>query len=216
MDPAGIKLTDDDLIAGDFPVPHVFGIKRTSPGWVDDDETVEGDPDSADYLIGDFFVPKPSRPLHSTRCVATALRTGQRCRRWAVIGFTKCEKHSGYGRLANLKEYRERVLERARLDLLRTAPYAVETLAELVRDTDVNPAVRLKASTEVLDRVGVRGGVELDVTVRDEGASPADMIRARLDRLAASMALPAAPAPAPSASESEILDAEVLDDDAAV
>jgi hypothetical protein len=45
--------------------------------------------------------------------------------------------------------------------------------------------VRLKASTEILDRAGVRGGVEievgLDVTVRN----PHEIIRERLERLAA-------------------------------
>lgn len=240
MDPAGIDLTTDDVSAPDFPLPHVFvgahpvlGPDGMPARETENDDPPEGDPSSNDYLIGDWFIPKPSRPLHSTRCAATARRTGEQCRRWAVIGFTKCEKHSGYGRLANLKEYRERVLERARLDLLRTAPYAVEALTELVRDTDINPAVRLKASTEVLDRVGVRGGTEVDVNVTsgDGELSPAEVIRARLDRLAALAVSPAVPsgsssAPAPAApfedgelpgsypaGESEIVDAEVLDGD---
>lgn len=234
MDPAGIELTTDDVSVPDFPLPHVFtgphsvvGADGRIVGDPEPEDPPEGDPDADDYLIGDWWVPKPSRPMHSTRCTATAHRTGERCRRWAVIGFTKCEKHSGYGRLANLAQYRERVLERARLDLLRTAPFAVEALAELAKDDTINPAVRLKASTEVLDRVGVRGGTEVDVNVSggDGELSPADVIRARLDRLAALAAPPTVADPPSSGSsdpaepeldgypgsEPEILDAEVVE-----
>lgn len=212
MDPLGVKLTPDDLGAGDFPLPGVFGPPRPVPRETeaDDGTLIEGDPDAADYLIGDWFAPRPHRPLHSTRCVAINRSNGQRCRQWAVIGFERCVKHSGYGKLANLAQYRERVLERARLDLLRAAPYAVERLVEISRDRDINPAVSMKASTEILDRVGVKGGSELDVTVKAEGEmSPAEIIRARLDRLAAG----AAAAELESATESEITDAEVVDDD---
>lgn len=208
MDPVGVKLTPDDLGAGDFPLPGVFGPPRPVARETTDGTVVEGDPDSADYLIGDWFAPRPHRPLHSTRCIAVKTN-GERCRKWAVIGFERCEVHSGYGKLANLAQYRERVIERARLDLIRAAPYAVERLVELSRDRDINPAVSMKASTEILDRVGVKGGAELDVTVRTEGEqSPAEIIRARLDRLAAG----AAAAELESATES-VIDAEVVDDD---
>ena len=221
MDPIGVKLTPDDLGAGDFPLPGVFGpprvVSRETPSaagdpGVDPDEVIEGDPDSADYLIGDWFAPRPHRPLHSTRCVATNKSNGERCRQWAVIGFERCVTHSGYGRLANLAQYRERVMERARMDLLRGAPYAVERLVEIARDREINPAVSLKASTEILDRVGVKGGSDLDITVRTEGElSPGEIVRARLERLAASSA---APELASSADES-VIDAEVVDDDPA-
>jgi hypothetical protein len=45
--------------------------------------------------------------------------------------------------------------------------------------------VRLKASTEILDRAGVRGGVELDVGVDVTVRSPHEVIKERLARLAA-------------------------------
>lgn len=211
MDPVGIKLEEADLIAPDFPLPHAFEGSRTPSSAIagfDDDETVEGDPDSAAYLLGDWFAPTPHRPLHSTRCVAINKGDGKRCRQWSVIGFTRCVKHSGYSKLANLQQYRERVLERARLDLLKGAPYAVESLVEMARDREINPAVRLKASESVLDRIGVKGGTDVTVTVEADGASPAEIIRARLERLAAASAALAA-----TASESEIIEGEVLDDD---
>ena len=236
-DPAGIELTTDDVGSPDFPLPGVFtgahpvvdGRGRRD-GHDDPELPPEGDPYADDYLIGDWYAPRPSRPLHSTRCTAIARSTGERCRRWAVIGFTKCQKHSGYGRLANLKDYREAVIERARLDLIRAAPYAVERLVDLARDPEVNPAVSLKASTEILDRVGVRGGTELDVKVEAAETSPAEVIRGRLARLAETHGLPMEPSTtgvatgdgagtvgvdelaAELAGESEITDAEVLDD----
>lgn len=224
MDPVGVKLEPADLIAGDFPLPHVFRTERTvmsaTGSSLDpvEDETVEGDPDSAAYLLGDWYAPTPHRPLHSTRCTAINKGDGKRCRQWAVIGFEKCVTHSGYAKLANLQAYRERVIERARLDLLRGAPYAVERLVEIARDREINPAVSMKASTEILDRIGVKGGTDLTVTVEAEGASPTEIIRARLERLAAASAIGASPTPA---GESEIIDAvlaeeEDRDDDAAV
>ena len=45
--------------------------------------------------------------------------------------------------------------------------------------------VRLKASTEILDRAGVRGGVEIDVGVDVTVRSPHEIIKERLARLAA-------------------------------
>lgn len=217
MDPVGVRLTPDDLGAGDFPLPGVFGPPRVVSRETDADDgtVIEGDPDSADYLIGDWYSPRPHRPLHSTRCIAINKSDGKRCRQWAVVGFERCVTHSGYAKLANLQAYRERVIERARLDLLRAAPYAMERLVEIARDRDINPAVSLKATTEILDRVGVKGGSELDVTVRTEGEmSPAEVIRARLDRLAASAAAELAAPPLP-AGEPEISEAEVIEDDAA-
>ena len=45
--------------------------------------------------------------------------------------------------------------------------------------------VRLKASTEILDRAGVRGGIELDGNINvTDGRSAAEIISERLGRLA--------------------------------
>jgi hypothetical protein len=68
--------------------------------------------------------------------------------------------------------------------LLQSAPYAVDVLEELMESAQSEP-VRLKASTEILDRAGVRGGVELDVGVDVTVRSPHEVIKERLARLAA-------------------------------
>jgi len=76
-------------------------------------------------------------------------------------------------------------VERARRKLMQSAPYAVDKLEELMESAESEP-VRLKASTEILDRAGVRGGMDigLDIEVTD-GRSPAQIVQERLARLAA-------------------------------
>jgi hypothetical protein len=45
--------------------------------------------------------------------------------------------------------------------------------------------VKLKASTEILDRAGVRGGVEFDARIEvSDGRPPAQIVAERLQRLA--------------------------------
>jgi hypothetical protein len=74
-------------------------------------------------------------------------------------------------------------VERARRKLMQSAPYAVDVMEELM-ETAVSEPVRLKAASEILDRAGVRGGVELDVGVElTDGRSPAQIVMERLARL---------------------------------
>lgn len=79
-------------------------------------------------------------------------------------------------------------VERARAKLTQAAPYAVDVLEDLMENAASEP-VRLKASTEILDRAGVRGGVEFDARIEvSDGRSPAQVVAERLDRLAAGAA----------------------------
>lgn len=73
-------------------------------------------------------------------------------------------------------------IERARQKIVQSAPYAVEVLEELMQDAQ-SEAVRLKASTEVLDRAGVRGGIEVNVEVENIGLQPHEIIAQRLESL---------------------------------
>jgi hypothetical protein len=103
-------------------------------------------------------------------------------------------------------------VERARKKLMQAAPYAVDTLEELM-ETAINEQVRLKASSEILDRAGVRGGTELDVGIELMGARPAgEIVAERLNRLADGAAAIQA-AMSPKEEEEIIEDAEVLDEE---
>jgi len=75
-------------------------------------------------------------------------------------------------------------VERARRKLMQAAPYAVDVLEDLMENAISEP-VKLKASTEILDRAGVRGGMELDVGVEvTDSRPPAVIVAERLQRLA--------------------------------
>lgn len=96
-------------------------------------------------------------------------------------------KDDGYCRvhLGSIQRKPGEDVERARAKLTQAAPYAVDVLEELMENAESEP-VRLKASTEILDRAGVRGGVEFDARLEvTDGRSPADIVAERLNRLAA-------------------------------
>lgn len=128
---------------------------------------------------------------------------GIRCMLWAS-GRPKddglCRVH-----LRSLKHKTSDDIERAREKLTQSAPYAVDKLEELMLFAESEP-VMLKAATEILDRAGVRGGVEIDTNVNIDVRPAADVIAERLDRLAQG----AIQAAAMLAPENSIIDAEVV------
>lgn len=128
--------------------------------------------------------PRPGRqPLGlPTRCRAIK-DDGIRCMMWSSGRL----KDDGYCRvhLGSIQRKPGEDVERARAKLTQAAPYAVDVLEDLMENAQSEP-VRLKASTEILDRAGVRGGVEFDARIEvSDGRSAADIVAERLNRLAA-------------------------------
>lgn len=108
-------------------------------------------------------------------------------------------------------------IERARNKLTQAAPYAVDMLEHLMESAESEP-VKLKAATEILDRAGVRGGVEIDTNVNIDVRPAASVISERLDRLARgaiSTAARLAESGLHVEPDKDIIDAEVVTDDAA-
>lgn len=108
---------------------------------------------------------------------------GIRCMMWSSGRL----KDDGYCRvhLGAIQRKPGEDVERARAKLTQAAPYAVDVLEDLMENAQSEP-VRLKASTEILDRAGVRGGIEFDARLEvTDGRSPADIVAERLNRLAA-------------------------------
>jgi hypothetical protein len=67
---------------------------------------------------------------------------------------------------------------------MQSAPYAVDVLEQLMETAESEP-VRLKASTEILDRAGVRAGMDLNIDVEvTDARSPGQIVQERLMRLA--------------------------------
>ena len=93
-------------------------------------------------------------------------------------------------------------LDAAREDLLSYARRAVAVLEELMDDPGVNDNVRLKAATEVLDRIGLKEAQEVRVEV--EHTLPArEVISAKFEAIRARVG---------AAAGSDVVDAEVVDD----
>jgi hypothetical protein len=129
----------------------------------------------------------PSSPKRQPLGLPTRCRAikddGIRCMLWSSGRL----KDDGYCRvhLGAIQRKPGEDVERARAKLTQAAPYAVDVLEDLMENAASEP-VRLKASTEILDRAGVRGGVEFDARLEvTDGRSPAQIVAERLNRLAA-------------------------------
>lgn len=147
------------------------------------------------------------QPLAQPHRCRQIKQDGIRCMLWAS-GRPKddglCRVH-----LRSLKHKTSDDIERAREKLTQAAPFAVDKLEELMEFAESEP-VALKAATEILDRAGVRGGVELDTNVNIEMRPAAEIIAERLDRIAAGALATAARL---AAEEHKVIDAEVVVDD---
>lgn len=161
----GIDLLVDEAACKIAP-PWVVGATR---GWVAEQEA--GGPPSP--RRAPKFLPHRCRIIKSD---------GIRCMLWAsgrLQDDGMCRVH-----LRSAKKPGEDI-ERARKKIIQAAPYAVDVLEEMMETAESEP-VRLKAATEILDRAGVRGGVEIDMGVEVTDARPAHVVVAeRLAKLAA-------------------------------
>ena len=152
---------------------------------------------ATDYLVPPWvigatkmWVTEQDTPIASEKRKPTSLPhrcnavkdDGVRCMMWSS-GRPKddglCRVH-----LRSVKKRPGDDIERARQKITQAASYAVDVLEELMQGA-VSEPVKLKASTEILDRAGVRGGVEFDAKLSVVDTRPAAVIIAeRLNRLA--------------------------------
>jgi hypothetical protein len=93
----------------------------------------------------------------------------------------------------------------------------VNLLEELMETAESEP-VKLKAATEILDRAGVRGGIEVDTSVNLDVRPAAQVIAERLQRLAvgateAAAKLAEAGIIVPMDEDPKIQDAEIVTDE---
>jgi hypothetical protein len=107
-------------------------------------------------------------------------------------------------------------IERARRKLIQAAPYAVDILEDLMENAESEP-VRLKASTEILDRAGIRGGQDINIDMEVTEVRPAAQVvlerLARLQEGAQNIAARIASLEAEEiVSNSEILEAEIVEE----
>jgi len=144
---------------------------------------------------------------------------GIRCQLW----FSGRPKDDGLCRIHLGKTRRPgEDVERARRKLIQAAPYAVDVLEELMESAESEP-VRLKASTEILDRAGLRGGQDISIDMEvTEGRPAAQVVLERLQRLQEGAAVIAARAvlaeegqngqtDPEDAEDSEVVEAELVE-----
>jgi hypothetical protein len=142
---------------------------------------------------------KPSPLPHRCKAIKD---DGIRCQLWTggrPQDDGLCRVHLG-----SLRNKPTDSVERARDRLTQAAPAAVDVL-ELLMDSAESEPVRLKASTEILDRAGVRAGFDINSDVTIDIRPAASVIQERLQRLATSVL--------ESAAEEQTVDAEVVEDE---
>jgi hypothetical protein len=124
-------------------------------------------------------IPESERDPFPIRC--TTIRHDEtRCWNWAANPqkVDRCKSHLGWVEQAQLK-----AAAYAKQRVVESTPLAVDRLAFLMENGETH-AVQLKASTEILDRGGVRAGVEIDQRVEVELVDPSKEVQERLARLA--------------------------------
>lgn len=133
------------------------------------------------------FTPTLQNPLPSFRCIGI-FPDGERCTEDGIIGLNPqqamCRAHAktlGKNKQAALKEQARAQVEAAKLRLTNDTNMAIETIESLLLPGTPD-AIRLKAATEILDRVGIRGGIEIDLGVEHK-EDPMDKVRERLNKL---------------------------------
>ncbi len=116
--------------------------------------------------------------------------------------------------LRTIKKKSSDDIEAARAKLMQAAPYAVDKLEFLLEHAESEP-VMLKAATEILDRAGIRGGVEIDTSINLDIRPAADVIAERLARITAG-AISTAARLSQLDSDEEVIDAEeVIEEESA-
>lgn len=87
------------------------------------------------------------------------------CGRWAVPGLGVCKKHGGGSPQSQEASARrvEKAIERARLQLAKRLPEAVDKTVDLMRGAE-DEAVQLRAAQTIMDRVGLAKVTRTEIT----------------------------------------------------
>lgn len=163
-------------------------------------------------------IPEHKLPILPGRC-SRIRADGSRCWQWSwpaesANGFcrTHCDKFA-----FNATAQMAKLNDAAKMRLSQLTEPSLSALEDLVLNSTV-PHVRLKAATEILDRVGIRGGSELSISgqVDHTVTSPADEVHQRLAHLAEKLALPAESTEPPAeinSSAEQIVEAEIVEEE---
>lgn len=135
-------------------------------------------PASQGSLTPTGWEPTHQKPVPVIQCTAFNNK-GERCGRWSIRGHRVCIKHGG--RLPNVQKHAAAVVEAARLRLIDMADPAIDVLHDLIQSGTAD-AIRLGAAKEILDRAGVRGGIDVTMEVEHK-IDPAALVADRLAQI---------------------------------
>lgn len=149
-----------------------------------------------DSNIPQGWRPTLAKPIPVVKCTGTR-NNGEPCTRWSVMGTTVCYVHGA--QLPAVKKAAAARVEAARLSFMGSSAEAFEVLESLMQPGNAE-GIRLKAATEILDRAGLKAGMEVAITVEHTG-SPLDDIMSQLEILSGHK------------KSEEIVDAEEIEDE---
>lgn len=136
-------------------------------------------------LMGNGGGAHPSRLVHApSRCVARK-SDGTRCWYWhdgSVNRDSVCSLHTKRAK-KKIDNIKPDLIQLARNRLTSAAHGAVDELEALMNSATSEP-VRLGAAKEILDRVGIRGGIEIEQKTEITLSNSAELLAKRLDALA--------------------------------
>lgn len=192
-DPNSDYLTEESLLieeASDTLVPlWVIGQTRS---WIRIRDKIKKEPETKTIYEG---APTRCRFIKSD---------GVRCMLWCTGRKTDdglCRTHLGT-KQNNITG----AVQKARQRAYQAAPAAIQILEDMMESAE-SEQVKLKAATEILDRAGIRGGVEIDAKVEINERPADDIIRERLARLVPTVAK------ITEKEETLEIEAEVVEDD---
>lgn len=143
-------------------------------------------PEQQDSVIPLGWKPTAAKPIPVVRCHYIFKdghpKEGDRCLKWSLRGSRLCLIHGGRGNLKNVEEYRQAIIDSARLQLIESAPAAVDVMLDLMANSPADN-VRLKAAESVLDRTGLKLAEEIQVTVEVGELNPAAVLAERMQKL---------------------------------
>lgn len=123
--------------------------------------------------------PQSGRELPALRCTHTR-DDDSRCKNFGVRGTgfngtpAMCFRHGGS--LPAVKAKAEATLLVARMRLVENTGMALDTLFDLTKAGTAD-AIRLKASTEILDRAGIKGGIDLHIEVNNNVSASTEIAK---------------------------------------
>ena len=106
--------------------------------------------------------PTLKKPLPRVQCMHVD-NNNKQCTLTAPMGSFVCYNHGA--KMKDNLESQKKAIHDARMRITNMTGDALDVIQDLIEDMDVSPQVRLKAAQDVLDRAGLKAGVDVEVNI---------------------------------------------------